>query len=91
MMNLFSMAQNAASQAAKPDMADTIVKAVVETGIFVTIGLVVFLIAFFLMTKITPFSIRKEIEEDQNTALGIMIGAVMIGLAIIIAAAIGGN
>jgi hypothetical protein len=56
--------------------------------IFVAIGLVVFLLAFFLIAKITPFSIRKEIEEDQNTALGIVIGAVLIGLAIIIAAAI---
>jgi putative membrane protein len=39
---------------------------------------------------VTPFSIRKEIEEDQNIALGILIGAIMLGLAIIIAAAIHG-
>ena len=63
---------------------------VVQTLIFVGIGLVVFLIAFLLMTKLSPFLIRKEIEEDQNTALGIVIGSVIIGLAIIIAAAIGG-
>ena len=81
----------AAPGGGKASMSDTIVRAVIETGVFVAIGLVVFLIAFFLITKITPFSIRKEIEEDQNTALGIMIGAVMIGLAIIIAAAIGGG
>jgi uncharacterized membrane protein YjfL (UPF0719 family) len=67
-----------------------IVKVVVESVIFVGIGLVVFLIAFFLMTKMAPFSVRKEIEEDQNTALGVVMGAVIIGLAIIIAAAIGG-
>ncbi|MDH3530597.1 MAG: DUF350 domain-containing protein, partial [Acidobacteriota bacterium] len=34
-----------------------------------------------------PFSIRKEIEEDQNTALGIVIGSMLISIAIIIAAA----
>ncbi len=62
---------------------------VVLSVIFVGIGLVVFGLAFFLITKLSPFSIRKEIEEDQNTALGIVIGAVIIGLAIIIAAAIG--
>ena len=32
----------------------------------------------------------KEIEEDQNTALAILIGSVILGLAIIISAAIGG-
>lgn len=67
-----------------------IVKAIVSSVIFVGIGLVVFLIAFWLITKVTPFSIRKEIEEDQNTALGIVIGAVIIGLALIISAAIHG-
>ncbi|MFH1809408.1 MAG: DUF350 domain-containing protein [Pseudomonadota bacterium] len=52
------------------------------------IGVLVFGIAFWLITKVTPFSIRKEIEEDQNTSLGIIIGSIMIALAIIIAAAI---
>ncbi len=70
--------------------ADNIIRVVVESVIFVGIGLIVFLVAFFLITKLAPFSIRKEIEDDQNTALGIVIGSVMIGLAIIIAAAIGG-
>jgi uncharacterized membrane protein YjfL (UPF0719 family) len=57
--------------------------------IYTTVGVVIFGLAFWLVTKISPFSVRKEIEEDQNTALGIIIGAVIIGLAIIIAAAIG--
>jgi len=79
-----------AAQDAKGVNSGHIVKVVVESVIFVGIGLVVFLIAFFLMTKLAPFSVRKEIEEDQNTALGVVMGAVIIGLAIIIAAAIGG-
>jgi uncharacterized membrane protein YjfL (UPF0719 family) len=33
---------------------------------------------------------RKEIEDDQNTALAIVIGAVILGLAIIIASTIHG-
>jgi putative membrane protein len=72
-----------------PELAP-ILKAAVSSVIFVAIGLLVFTIAFFLMTLVTPFSIRKEIEEDQNTALGIVIGAVIIGLALIISAAIHG-
>lgn len=56
--------------------------------IYSVLGLVVFLVAFLLITRIAPFSIRKEIEEDQNTALAIIMGSVLIGLAIIIAAAI---
>ncbi len=61
---------------------------VIMSVVFVAIGVAVFGIAFWLITKVTPFSIRKEIEDDQNTALGIVIGAVILGLAWIIAAAI---
>lgn len=61
------------------------------TSIFVLIGLVVFAVAFFIVVMISPFSVKKEIEEDHNTALAIIIGALIIGIAMIIAAAIQGN
>lgn len=67
----------------------TLINTVVQSLVFVAIGLVVFGIAFWLITKVAPFSIRKEIEDDQNVALGIVIGSVIIGLSIVIAAAIG--
>lgn len=63
-------------------------EALVTALIFVVIGLVFFAVAFFILGRI--FSIHKEIEEDQNTALGLVIGSIMIGIAIIIAAAIHG-
>jgi hypothetical protein len=39
------------------------------------------------MVKISPFSIRQEIEKDQNVALAIIVGSVFVSLAIIIQAA----
>ena len=61
---------------------------VVNTAVFAGIGLGLFAFAFWAITRICPFSIRKEIEEDQNAALGIVIGSVIIGIAIIVASAI---
>lgn len=78
------------SAAVTGNLIDELVKPVVYTLIFTLIGIVVFAAAFFVMTKVAPFSIRKEIEEDQNTSLGIVIGSVIIGLALIISAAIKG-
>lgn len=69
---------------------DQLVEVLVTTLIFVLIGLIFFAVAFFIMERVTPFSIRKEIEEDHNTALGIVIGAMILGIAMIIAAAIQG-
>ena len=51
-------------------------------------GIVIFIVAFFIMVKLTPFSVVKEIEEDQNTSLGILFGSVFIALSIVIHAAI---
>jgi uncharacterized membrane protein YjfL (UPF0719 family) len=67
---------------------DQLLEVLVTTLIFVAIGLVFFAVAYGVLSRI--FSIHKEIEEDQNTALGIVIGSIMIGIAIIIAAAIHG-
>ena len=61
------------------------------TVIFVAIGLIVFAVAFFIVVLVAPFSVKKEIEEDQNTALAIIIGALIIGVALIISSAIQGT
>ena len=64
---------------------------VIETTvIFVAIGLVVFALAFLIVVLVAPFSVKKEIEEDQNTSLAIIIGAIILGVAMIISAAIHG-
>lgn len=53
-------------------------------------GIIIFGLAFAVIVKISPFSIRKELEADHNTAVAILIASVILGLAIIIAAAIHG-
>ena len=67
---------------------DQLLEVLVTTLIFVFIGLVIFSIAYGILSRI--FHIHKEIEEDHNTALGIVIGSIMIGLALIISSAIQG-
>lgn len=71
-------------------MLEQIQKTMISALAFGFLGLVLFGIAFFIIVKVTPFSLRKEIEEDQNTALAIMIASVIIGIAMIVSAAIHG-
>lgn len=71
-------------------MLDNLGHTLATTSIFVVLGLVLFALAFLVIVKVSPFSIRKEIETDQNTSLAIIIGSVFIGIALIIAAAIHG-
>lgn len=65
---------------------DVLAEALVTTLIFVSMGIVFFAVAYFILGRMFP--IHKEIEEDQNVALGVVIGSIMIGIALIIAAAI---
>ena len=67
-----------------------IVPSLITTIVFVLLGLVVFALAFFIIGVASPFSVRKEIEEDHNVALAIVIASVILGTALIIAAAVHG-
>ena len=70
---------------------DELLPVLATTVIFVAIGLIVFALAFLIVVLVAPFSVKKEIEEDQNTSLAIIIGAIIIGIAMIISAAIQGS
>lgn len=70
---------------------DKLLPVLATTLIFVFIGLIVFGLAYLIVVLVTPFSVKKEIEDDQNTALAIIIGSLIIGIAMIIAAAIQGS
>lgn len=63
----------------------------VESVVFGFLGVLLCTVLFVILVRVSPFSIRKEIEEDQNIALGVIIGGAFIGIAIIIAAAIHSN
>ncbi|MEZ4237088.1 MAG: DUF350 domain-containing protein [Myxococcota bacterium] len=63
---------------------------ILVTLVYTLFGMLVFGIAFIGIVRFSPFSIRKEIEEDQNTSLAILLGSVFIGLAIIIGSTVSG-
>ena len=63
---------------------------ILSTVIYAVLGLALFAGALFVMDKVTTFSLRKEIEEDQNISLAILMGSIFIAIAIIIQAAIRG-
>jgi len=71
-------------------MPEHTLRALIEVVVFSVVGIVFFTDAFFVIARVSPFSLRKELEEDQNTALGVVLGSMIIGLSMIISAAIHG-
>lgn len=54
------------------------------------IGVTLFWISFLVIDKLTPYDLWKEIAEEKNLALAIVVGAMCLGIAIIVASAIHG-
>jgi putative membrane protein len=60
------------------------------TLLYALVGIVIFVVSFVLVDKLTPGELWKEIVERQNVAVAIVAGAVAIGISSIIAAAVHG-
>lgn len=59
---------------------------IIPTVIYFVIGVSLFAVSIKVADKLLPFSLRKEIEEDENVSLGIIIGCGLIAMSIILAA-----
>ena len=69
-------------------MNTAILGPIVSSALFAVVGLVIYIVGFIILDKITPYALWKEICEKQNVALSILVGSGAIGLALIISAAI---
>jgi uncharacterized membrane protein YjfL (UPF0719 family) len=58
--------------------------------LYALIGVVVFWLSFLIIDKVTPYDLWQEIVEKQNVALGIVVGAMSLGISVIVAAAVHG-
>jgi uncharacterized membrane protein YjfL (UPF0719 family) len=69
-------------------MPETLVPNLIAAVVFALLGITVFLVSFLAIDRLTPYTLWKEIIDEHNTALAILIGAIALGMSIIIAAAI---
>lgn len=85
------LAQTTASDAPTWNLGlDALVHSLLAVCIFSLVGVTVLAISVWVMSRVVPFSMRKEMEEDQNVAIAIVMGAIILGISIIIAASVVG-
>jgi len=66
------------------------VQQLITTLVYAGLGIAIFSLAFKVAEKLLPFNLVKELAEDDNVAVGILMASIILGLSIIIAAAIHG-
>jgi uncharacterized membrane protein YjfL (UPF0719 family) len=69
-------------------MVETLVSNVVSAVVFALLGVAVLLSSFLVIDRLTPYTLWKEIIDEHNVALAILVGALALGISIIVAAAI---
>ncbi|MCL9807145.1 DUF350 domain-containing protein [Flavobacterium amniphilum] len=63
---------------------------IINSVVFSAIGIIILILGYVLIEKITPENTWKEIVQNKNIALAIVFGALIIGISLIISAAIHG-
>jgi uncharacterized membrane protein YjfL (UPF0719 family) len=60
----------------------------INSIVYALLGIVIFVAGFIIVDKLTPYDLWKQLVEEKNLALAIVVGAAALGVCIIIAAAI---
>jgi len=69
---------------------ELILHGITNSVVYSVIGIVILLITYLIIEKLTPENSWKEIVENKNMALAIVFAAFIIGIAMIISAALHG-
>ncbi len=64
------------------------IKYIIASVVYSFIGILVLFVSFWIIERITPENLWKEILDKQNKALAIVFAAFIIAIAIIISSAI---
>ena len=59
-----------------------------DATLFGIAGIVLLIIGYYVWELITPYNLRREIHENKNVAVAIVVAAFIIGMAIVIAASL---
>lgn len=78
----------AQTDADMPGNLEVLVQHLLAAIVFSVVGVIVFFASLWLMEKLTPFSIIHEIGEEQNMAVALIVGMMVLGIAVIVGAAI---
>ena len=68
------------------DVTEDILHPILSVVTIGSVAIVMLLAAVRIMEHAMPFSVRHELEEDHNTAAAIVMGSIIIGVALVIAA-----
>jgi putative membrane protein len=59
-----------------------------DAALFGISGIVLLIIGYYVWELITPYNVRRELHENKNVAVAIVVASFILGMAIVIAASL---
>lgn len=51
-------------------------------------GIVLLILGYYIWELVTPYNLRRELQDNKNVAVAVVAAAFIIGMAIVVAAAL---
>jgi putative membrane protein len=71
-----------------PGSAVPLWRLLLDASIFGVAGIALLIIGYYIWELVTPYNLRRELQENKNLAVAVVVAAFIIGMAIVIAAAL---
>ena len=59
-----------------------------DASLFGIAGIALLIVGYYIWELVTPYNLRRELQENKNVAVAVVVAAFIIGMAIVIAAAL---
>ena len=61
---------------------------VVDASVLGIAGIALLIIGYYIWELVTPYNLRRELQENRNLAVAVVVAAFILGMAIVIGAAL---
>lgn len=75
---------------AKPDELAPVLTAILQTVVFGFLGIALLVIGFALFDALSPYDLERELVEQKNVALAIVVAAAILAIGAIVCVTISG-
>lgn len=59
-----------------------------DASVFGVAGIALLIVGYYIWELITPYNLRRELQENKNVAVALVVASFILGMAIVIAAAL---
>lgn len=63
-------------------------RTILDATIFGVTGIASLIVGYYIWELVTPYNLRRELQENKNLAVAVVAASVIVGMAIVVAAAL---